>query len=304
MDPKNGLAYLEFNVNPYLDILSQNFESADPTLALFGSFLRDIKINGSVEIKDNVYIDQAYLEIPESTISTLLGFLPMQTGEQDTTQQIYSDVTKDAWYFDDINQLSEQIYLDIILDTQMDYETFEINFEPSKEITREEFILMITELLYPEEAYELRIQHESQLQNEENSQETAEVLNEDDYFVDYNDPNKLGFYNVMYAKKIGLVKGDEGKNTLRPDDSLSRAEAITLLARSFDSLKNTQAEDFEIKFEDVPQDAWYIENLKKAVKNEVVKGTSKTTFSPTQKLNRAQASTLLNRLNNQILRLY
>ena len=109
----------------------------------------------------------------------------------------------------------------------------------------------------------------------------------------------------MYvAKQIGLVKGDEGKNTLRPDDSLSRAEAITLLARGFDSLKNTKADDFEIEFKDVPQDAWYIQNLKKAVKNKVVKGTSKTTFSPTDKLNRAQAVTLINRLNKQILKFY
>ena len=164
--------------------------------------------------------------------------------------------------------------------------------------------MLITELLFKDDISKLKTKHEQQLKDQEEDIETLVIIGKEEMFSDFENYQNKGFYHVQVAKEIGLVKGDAGKNTLRPDDSLSRAEAVTLLARGFDSLKNSQADEFEIEFKDVPQDAWYMQNLKKAVKNEIVKGTSPTTFSPTDKLNRAQAITLINRLNKQVLKFY
>lgn len=47
------------------------------------------------------------------------------------------------------------------------------------------------------------------------------------------------------------------------------------------------------RFNDVPKDAWYLEELDYATANGIVSGTSKTTFSPDMALTRAQFVTLL-----------
>ena len=297
----SGLNYFELNANAYIETANQNPEKADPMFTLFGSFLKDIKINGESNIINNKLISKNKIEIPESTLNLLLGFVsPTQT----LKDQNYNDIKEEDWFSKPIKELDEEIFISSILETQYDQETFKANFLPNKDISRKEFIMLITELLFKDEIAELKTKHEQQLKDNEERIETLSVIGKEDMFSDFQDYLAKGFYHVQLAKQIGLVKGDEGKNTLRPDDSLSRAEAVTLLARSFDSLKNTKADELEIEFTDVPQDAWYMQNLKKAVKNQIVKGTSSTTFSPTDKLNRAQAVTLINRLNKQILKFY
>tara|TARA_Y100001970_G_scaffold294066_1_gene446430 strand:+ start:7869 stop:10055 length:2187 start_codon:yes stop_codon:yes gene_type:complete len=297
----SGLSYFEINTNPYFELLDENTENANPLAIMFGSFLKDIKISGDAQFIDNKIVSESNLIIPQSTLDLLLGFIsPTQTLEN----EIYGDIKEEDWYSKPIKELDEEIFISSILETPYNEETFKANFEPNKEISRKEFIMLITELLFKDEISELKTKHEQQLKDNEEGIETLSIIAKEDMFSDFENYLHKGFYHVQVAKQIGLVKGDEGKNTLRPDDSLSRAEAITLLARSFDSLKNTKADELEIEFTDVPQDAWYMQNLKKAVKNKVVKGTSPTTFSPTDKLNRAQAVTLINRLNKQILKFY
>lgn len=293
LNPKTqtGLNYYEFNINPYLKVANQNPEALDSFfVAIFGNFFKDIQITGLSEIKDSNLSSQNTLSIPSETLDMLLEFLG--NTEKTSLPISYLDMQEEQWYYQDVDQLEKVVDYDYIFDGTMNYDTFQIKLEPDKEITRKEFIMMIIDLLYRKEVSNFA------------ESKRKSVIYSREFFADFSDTQALGFYEMMYAKQIGIVKGDEGLNTLRPNDSLSRAEAITILARSFESLKNTQAEDLELNFQDVPQDAWYLSNLKKAVKNKVVKGTSPTTFSPTDKLNRAQAITLINRLNNQILNLY
>ncbi|MBT6293602.1 S-layer homology domain-containing protein, partial [bacterium] len=297
----SGLSYFEINTKPYLDLLGENTENANPLAIMFGSFFKDIKISGDAQFIDNKIVSETNLIIPQTTLDLLLGFIsPTQTLEN----EIYGDIKEEDWFSKPIKELDKEIFISAILETQYNEETFKANFEPNKDISRKEFIMLITELLFKDDISKLKTKHEQQLKDQEEDIETLVIIGKEEMFSDFENYQNKGFYHVQVAKEIGLVKGDAGKNTLRPDDSLSRAEAVTLLARGFDSLKNSQADEFEIEFKDVPQDAWYMQNLKKAVKNEIVKGTSPTTFSPTDKLNRAQAITLINRLNKQVLKFY
>jgi len=299
---ENLLGHFMVNPNAYLDILLESENSYQSILNAFAGILKDITISSDTYIKDNKLTTNLNIYIPEETLETGIEMIPNQI---DTFEDsMYDDIKKDDWYYESFTQLDKEISLGYILDQEIDFTTFKQNIEPSKEISRKEFIMLITELLFQDEIFELETQHQNQLKNQAQNMETYSYIREQDMFSDFQDPKIKGFYHIQVAKNNGLVKGDAGKNTLRPNDSLSRAEAITLLARSFESLKNTEAEELELNFQDVPKDAWYLSNLKKAVKNKVVKGTTPTTFSPTDKLNRAQAVTLINRLNNQILKFF
>ena len=101
---------------------------------------------------------------------------------------------------------------------------------------------------------------------------------------------------IQTAIASGLMKGDASGSTIRPDEGLNRAEAITMLQRAFPILNETNFTDKTSKFEDVSEEAWYLDTLSEAVYEGIIQGTSETTFSPEQKLNRIEAIIMVQRL--------
>lgn len=147
-----------------------------------------------------------------------------------------------------------------------------IKLKANNTISRAEFTKLILENVYTEDNNEVQKK-----------------------FDDLNTNHKY-YDEVQKAVQIGLLKGDDGKNTIRPDDGLNRAEAITMLQRAFPILNQKNYKEKISKFNDVPTDAWYLENLSEAVYEGVIKGTTETTFSPEVKLNRIEAIIMIQRL--------
>ena len=59
-------------------------------------------------------------------------------------------------------------------------------------------------------------------------------------------------------------------------------------------------EEIKLPFTDVPQDAWYYNDVKQIYFAGLMKGTSDTTFEPDRPLTRAEAAALFNRHNKEI----
>jgi len=59
-------------------------------------------------------------------------------------------------------------------------------------------------------------------------------------------------------------------------------------------------EEIKLPFTDIPQDAWYYNDVKQMYFAGLMKGTSDTTFEPDRPLTRAEAAALFNRHNKEI----
>mgnify|MGYP001350944787 CR=1 FL=1 len=71
----SGLSYYEINANPYLDLLEENTENANPIAIMFGNFFKDLSINGDTQFIDNNIVSTNNLSIPQSTLDLLLDFI-------------------------------------------------------------------------------------------------------------------------------------------------------------------------------------------------------------------------------------
>jgi 5'-nucleotidase len=94
---------------------------------------------------------------------------------------------------------------------------------------------------------------------------------------------------VLWAGTRGFSTGVDGEN-FGPEDALSRADAITLLWRSFGS---PAAGSAAVAFDDVAAGVYYEGAVAWASSIGVVTGTSATSFSPDVTISRAEFSTIL-----------
>lgn len=107
----------------------------------------------------------------------------------------------------------------------------------------------------------------------------------------FNDVKPSDWYYgaVDHVVTRGYFNG-VGANTFAPNASMSRAMAVTVLARMFaDDLDNYTG---KTAFVDVPTNAYYAKAVEWAVANGIVGGTSATTFSPDAMATREQISVL------------
>ena len=88
----------------------------------------------------------------------------------------------------------------------------------------------------------------------------------------------------------GIMQGDANGN-LNPDRQITRAEFVTLVNRAFGYTEM----DPENPFSDVPDDAWYSEDIRIAHKAGYFNGTSDNTASPLSLMTREQAAALIGR---------
>ena len=96
--------------------------------------------------------------------------------------------------------------------------------------------------------------------------------------------------NIKQAMENGWI---DTTNTFRPNDSITRAEFIKIVNRRFNF---TEVED--ITFADVDKDAWYYEEVQKAVKVGYIKGNGDNTFEPNNPITREEVAVIITSIMN------
>ena len=98
------------------------------------------------------------------------------------------------------------------------------------------------------------------------------------------------YYNaVSWAYSNNLISGTSG-TTFSPNTTLTRAMLVTILWRSAGSPKTALGYN---PFKDVPTNQYYYQAVMWVYENNVVAGTSATTFSPYSPITREQLAAIL-----------
>ncbi|QOX62577.1 hypothetical protein FRZ06_04065 [Anoxybacterium hadale] len=93
----------------------------------------------------------------------------------------------------------------------------------------------------------------------------------------------------------GIVNG-MGNNYYLPDDSLTRAQFLTMLAKTIYGLDTKQT--VAAGFTDVPESEWFYSYVNWGFANGIVKGIDETTFAPNEKITREQMAIMMNNFAN------
>jgi uncharacterized repeat protein (TIGR02543 family) len=100
---------------------------------------------------------------------------------------------------------------------------------------------------------------------------------------------------VLWAVENGITEGTSD-TTFSPDESCTRAQAVTFLWRTAGEPEPTLT---EMPYVDVSPDDYYYKAVLWAIEMGITKGTSDTTFSPDDECTRAHIATFLWRYENQ-----
>ena len=110
--------------------------------------------------------------------------------------------------------------------------------------------------------------------------------------VDFLDTtNHWARENIGRLAARGIVNG-MGDNYYLPDDKLTRAQFLTMLAKTIYGLDTTQAP--AAGFTDVPETEWFYSYVNWGFANGIVKGLDDVTFAPNEKITREQMAIMLN----------
>ena len=96
--------------------------------------------------------------------------------------------------------------------------------------------------------------------------------------------NAYYYEAVKWAQEKGIT-GGIGNGLFGPNDPCTRAQIVTFLWRAAGS---PEPETLAMPFTDIPVGSYYYDAVLWAVENDITKGTSDTTFSPTMTCTRAQ----------------
>ena len=95
---------------------------------------------------------------------------------------------------------------------------------------------------------------------------------------------------------LKIINGFED-GTFRPDNYVSRAEFVKMLT----AILNIKPENSDI-FDDVKSSDWYAPYIAAAYNNNIIKGLTKTSFAPNEKISRQDAVTVVYRAVSDILK--
>jgi amidase len=93
---------------------------------------------------------------------------------------------------------------------------------------------------------------------------------------------------IAKAKELDIV-GGFSDGTFRPDEKITRAAAMKILALAAD-VNLASATNTSVDFKDVNQNDWYVEYLKYMVSNEIIGGYADNTVKPAANITRAELS--------------
>lgn len=89
---------------------------------------------------------------------------------------------------------------------------------------------------------------------------------------------------VVASGRSDMLTVGTSKTTFSPEESITRAQAVTMLWRAFGSPEAAA----EMPFEDVPEDAYYYNAVLWAAENGITAGTTATQFSPDKTCSRGE----------------
>jgi len=122
-------------------------------------------------------------------------------------------------------------------------------------------------------------------------------------FVDYN-ANAWYADALKAAVEAGLLRGDGGKKTIRPNAPISRAEMAAILVRVLEKVQlkpNVDtAKELAVFADSSKIPAWAKTAVAEAVASGLVKGYPDKTFRPDGQATRAEAAAMLKRLFEQV----
>lgn len=118
-------------------------------------------------------------------------------------------------------------------------------------------------------------------------------VDNNDSKVAFTDVSESDYYydSVKWAVENGITQGTSS-TLFSPDDSCTRAQAVTFLWRAAGS---PAPENSEISFEDVDADAYYADAVMWAVEKRITKGVNSGSFAPDAECTRAQIVTFMMR---------
>ena len=102
-----------------------------------------------------------------------------------------------------------------------------------------------------------------------------------------HDPDHWTYKSINWAVSGGITCGTS-ESTFSPDDTCTRAQAVTFLYRAMGGLAKPVD-----TFSDVSEDSYYAEAVAWAVINKITLGMSETTFGPDEECTRGQIVTFL-----------
>lgn len=174
----------------------------------------------------------------------------------------YSD-TSEHWAKDVIDEMSDKKIINGYLDN---------TFKPNNSMTRAEFIAIVNRLLGLKA---------------ESTEYIADVSRQDWYYSD-----------VRKAVEAGIIKGDL-QGYIRPNDKITREEAVVILARAF---KVTKAASIGVNFNDKDDVSdWAKDDVYTFAKYGYLTGYSDNSIRPKAEIKRAEALTIIKRIIPNIL---
>lgn len=97
---------------------------------------------------------------------------------------------------------------------------------------------------------------------------------------------------IMKMYQHGYIKGD-GDGLFRPDDSLTRAEFVTIINKMYDY--TVEADNV---FTDVLSNDWFLNDVLRGVQAGYIKGMGDGTFKPQNKVTREEVCVMIDRILN------
>ncbi|MCI5758555.1 MAG: S-layer homology domain-containing protein [Eubacterium sp.] len=182
---------------------------------------------------------------------------------------LYKDVTDSkAFYFDPVYTLTKKKVVN---------GTSASTYSPEKNVTRGDFIT----LLY----------RAAKADNE--VQETVKAEDASDKFTDVSSKDYYA-EAVAWAVENKITSGTSD-STFSPAATITRADAVTLLAR-FAGVDGTTGDDYAIHlFDDVKSGSYYAQAVEWASWNGITAGKTSNTFAPNDKVTRGQAAAFIER---------
>lgn len=142
----------------------------------------------------------------------------------------------------------------------------ERSFEPSKKITRAEFIKIALENM------------------------GYVVTSKSSYGFDDVSPGQWYYKYVTFAHSKGFVEGyDDGG--FHPDADISRAEALSILVK-ITGISNTSTAGITNQFKDVNDNDWYAQIVAVSLEYDLIEGYGDNTFRPNSPITRADSALL------------
>ncbi len=183
--------------------------------------------------------------------------------------KLYSDVTDDkAFYFASVYNLASK---NVVSGTSAS------TYSPEKNVTRGDFIT----LLY---------------RAAKAAHKVTGTVNAEDASDKFTDVSSKDYYAeaIAWAVNNNITSGTSA-STFSPSETITRADAVTLIAR-FANQKTTIGDDYTIqKFDDVKSGAYYANAVNWASEKKITAGKTSNTFAPNDKVTRGQAAAFIDR---------